>query len=204
MFYQLNDRQSDLRLLDETRRYYVKREPVLAAVRERVKEMKAEIVLLEATIEAGFKKYDVPKEKGLAKLARLTPYEQMTDELRDIVIAHQVSKTLELVLRDYESMLEICDSPHFIGLGTIIAPPANITAGGEIALSASDWRSIFTPFDGKAFAAIITRDMPAPAVVGVGTALRSHSTFGRPQSPLMGEMGHYPAEPISNVESLKE
>jgi hypothetical protein len=189
-----HDGQSEMRMLDDTRRYYIKREPLLAAVRVRIGEMIAERDRLDERVLTGLKKYDVPKEKGLVRLAQIQPYEQMNDELRDLVVAHNTSKTLSLVLSGYESLLSIASSEICTGIGTIVSKLEH--GDTDIGISAGEFRSIFTVFDPKAFAASLDRDYPAPATMGVATAMRA-------QSP--GQMlGGYAPEVTVGVDSLKE
>lgn len=178
--YQITDIHADLRLLDDTRRFYFSREWLMSRTQERLGELKNERAVYLGKIEATLSKHQLDTEKAVERLRKRVFkifVVQMTPELTELVRNVKFLVTLETVQAQYKTFLAALSDPSCVGTGTITGRHERDVIG----ITGTEYQSFTTPFDRARFEERLTAHDPEPeSMMGVGTAV-GYPGYGRAQ-----------------------
>lgn len=169
MFQRIHDPQGDLRMLDETRRFYFQSGYVMKCVGARLDEMRRQRDVYSAKIDNICSKHGIDRAKAVARIAK-NPYlfagVSLTEQLAEVVRTVAWLNALEAVIDQYDYFAKIVADPSCKATGTLLAR----TDVGLIAITGSEYKMLTTIFDRERFEQAVGDSEPMSAM-GVATAL---------------------------------
>jgi len=187
MYAQIHDRQAELCLLDDTRRFYFDRAFVLEKIEDRLREMRSarEGYLSQIGLVVG--KYGLERDKVLARLRKTRAQfsAQITEELADLVRASARLDALEMVIDQYNLFTRAVQHPQCHGTGSLVGAIDR----ADIMISASEFKVLTSPFNRARFEEAVgdpAEHLSPATMIGVGTALRQYGHGHQPEPAVIG------------------